>query len=200
MLCFVHSLFCIFPRWKYSHGIFVYSHLDLSNSLTLFGCSWYLNLDLRFMIWSATKAFPGHFSEIMVLNFITREDTAELFCFPMQWMLSRGQKKTGISWLVSTLLLMFIVVIAVKYWVGSMKELMKRPRGTRKESSYLKSQKLLRRTGSITLWPQSIHSALHIGSFMLCGVILCRRTFKHLKFVIVSPASVSSGYGQKWNW
>ncbi|QCE15553.1 Yippee/Mis18 [Vigna unguiculata] len=26
------------------------------------------------------------------------------------------------------------------------------------------------------------------------------RTFNHFKFVIVSPPSISSGYGQKWNW
>ena len=100
------------------------------------------------MILSPTKALPDHFL-ILLSNFIIREETAEPFCFPMQWILSRGQKKTGISWLASILLLMFIVAIAVKCWVGSMKELMKHPRSTRKESSYLKSQKLLRRTGSI---------------------------------------------------
>lgn len=108
---------------------------------------------------------PRSFTDIII--YVSREETAEPFCFPMQWMLSLGQKKTGISWLASTLLLMFIVVIAVKCWVGNMNELMRHLRSTRKGNSYLKSLKLLRRTGSVPfcspihsflLWARFIHA------------------------------------------
>lgn len=108
--------------------------------------------------------------------------------------MSRGQKKIRISWLASTLLLMFIVAIAMKCWVGSMKELMKHPRSTRKESSYLKSQKLLRRTGSIPF----------CSPFYSCFVIviLYRKflpsTIWNLSLFLLLHCS-SSCYDQKWN-
>lgn len=79
-----------------------------------------------------------------------------LFCSLMPWISQWDQKKTGISWRVSTLLLMCIVLIAVRCSGGNMRGHMRHHRSTKKGSSFLKSQKLLGTTGSI-LWSYLMH-------------------------------------------
>lgn len=79
-----------------------------------------------------------------------------LFCSLMPWTSQWDQKKTGISWRVSTLSLMCIVLTAVRCWGGNMRGRMKHHRSTKKGSSFLKSQKSLGTTGSIQ-WSYLMH-------------------------------------------
>ena len=90
---------------------------------------------------------------------------------------------------------MFTAVIVVKCWVGNTKERMRRPRSTRKENSFLKSQKLLWRTGSIpfcTFVPQSIHFIYDVDLFMLWDVHNVQEVliFTYFGFVIAYPISL----------
>lgn len=81
-----------------------------------------------------------------------REEMVEHFCSLTQWTLSWDQKRIGISWLVSIQLLMSIAATVVRCLGGNMNEHMKRHRSTRKESSYLRSQRSSRKTGNSPPW------------------------------------------------
>lgn len=167
----------MFGRHKHSYGIIV---LIWTSSLFQLKSSSVVILDTCILVlwFYLIKSLARSFTDICFTNVLTRGKMAEPFCFPMQWMLSLDQKKTGISWLVSTLLLMFTAVIAGKCWVGNTKELTRHLRSTRKENSSSKSRKLLRRTGSIPFCnsdPQSIHSSYDVDLFMLWDVPMYRK-------------------------
>lgn len=82
-----------------------------------------------------------------IFHFI-REEMVEPSCSLMQWTFLLGEEKTETLWRVFTLSRMSTVVIAVNCWGGSMNEHMNHHRDTRKGSSYLRNQRLWRRTGS----------------------------------------------------
>ena len=114
-------------------------------------------------------------------------------CSLMRWMLMLGPKRTGTSWLVSTLLRMFSVVTAVRCWVGSMNVLMKNHRNTRKGSSYLRSPKLSRKTGN--LWVVLCHCPNHVVSVrMLPHVCVVQKILLNWKYSLIVPSCAFSLY------
>lgn len=101
-------------------------------------------------LWYPLEYFGVLIFETLCVMSLTyhRVEMAEHFYSPMSWTLLSGPKWTDIFWRASTRLLISLVGIVMRCWVGSMNELMRRRRNTRRANSYSRSPKLSRITGS----------------------------------------------------